>query len=95
MPPVSQKPSAMCSAAPALCPGRIVVAVERAAKHIRLDVEDDRPGVAEAALAEVAARGIHLVEGKVPGLGLAITSDILTAYGGAIVFSRGVTGAEG
>lgn len=68
------------------------MAVERAGKHIRLDVEDDRPGVAEAALAEVAARGVHLDEGEGTGLGLAITSDILTAYGGAIAISRGAKG---
>lgn len=70
----------------------IVVAAERDGKYIRLDVEDDGPGVAEAALPEIAARGVHLVEGEGTGLGLAITSDILNAYGGAIAFSRGVTG---
>ncbi|QGG92891.1 sensor histidine kinase [Agrobacterium sp. MA01] len=71
---------------------QIAVVAERDGKHIRLDVEDDGPGVAEAAIPEIAARGVHLVEDEGTGLGLAITSDILNAYGGAIAFSRGATG---
>lgn len=70
----------------------IVVAAEREGAHIRLDVEDDGPGVAEEALPEIAARGVHLVEDEGTGLGLAITSDILTAYGGSVAFARAVSG---
>lgn len=70
----------------------IVVAAEREGAHIRLDVEDDGPGVAEEALPEIAARGVHLVEDEGTGLGLAITSDILTAYGGSVAFARAASG---
>lgn len=70
----------------------IVVAAEREGEHIRLDVADDGPGVAEEALPEIAARGVHLVEDEGTGLGLAITSDILTAYGGSLAFARAASG---
>jgi signal transduction histidine kinase len=70
----------------------IVVAAEREGAQIRLNVEDDGPGVAEEALPEIAARGVHLVEDEGTGLGLAITSDILTAYGGSVAFARAASG---
>jgi signal transduction histidine kinase len=70
----------------------IAVAAEREGEHIRLDVADDGPGVAEEALPEIAARGVHLVEDEGTGLGLAITSDILTAYGGSLAFARAASG---
>lgn len=70
----------------------IAVAAAREGAHIRLDVEDDGPGVAEEALPEIAARGVHLVEDEGTGLGLAITSDILTAYGGSVAFARAASG---
>lgn len=71
---------------------QIAVRAERDGRHIRLEVEDDGPGVAETAIPEIAARGVHLVEDEGTGLGLAITSDILTAYGGVLGFSRAASG---
>lgn len=59
---------------------------------ITLKVEDDGPGVADAALPDIAARGVHLGEDGSTGLGLAITADILKAYGGAISFSNARSG---
>jgi signal transduction histidine kinase len=66
----------------------IRVTAEREKDCVRLDVEDDGPGVAEDALSEIATRGVHIGEDEGTGLGLAITADILTAYGGSIAFSR-------
>lgn len=70
----------------------IKVTARREADAINLDVEDDGPGVDNAAFAAIAARGVHLVEDEGTGLGLAITADILSAYGGAIAFSNASTG---
>jgi signal transduction histidine kinase len=70
----------------------IRVTAAREAGGLRLDVEDDGPGVEEAALPAIAARGVHLVDDEGTGLGLAITADILSAYGGAITFSNAATG---
>ncbi|MFN3317387.1 MAG: sensor histidine kinase [Allorhizobium sp.] len=66
----------------------IRVTAEREKDCVRLDVEDDGPGVAEDALSEIATRGVHIGEDEGTGLGLAITADILNAYGGSIAFSR-------
>lgn len=70
----------------------IRVAATREKDEIRLDVEDDGPGVDEAAMPQIAARGVHLAEDEGTGLGLAITADILTAYGGSLAFSRAASG---
>ena len=52
-------------------------------------IEDDGPGVSEAALAQLTGRGTRLdetTEGH--GLGLAIVKDMVIGYGGEITFSR-------
>lgn len=59
---------------------------------VRLVVEDDGPGVEEAALAEIAGRGVHLGDGEGSGLGLAISADVLAAYGGGLSFARSALG---
>ncbi|MBC2771386.1 HAMP domain-containing histidine kinase [Rhizobium sp. AQ_MP] len=71
---------------------RISVSAEREKDRIRVDVEDDGPGVEDAVLPEIAARGVHLADDEGTGLGLAITSDIIAAYGGSIDFSRATGG---
>ncbi|MGL3608223.1 sensor histidine kinase [Rhizobium sp. G187] len=59
---------------------------------VRLDIDDDGPGVDEAALAGIVTRGVHLEEGEGTGLGLAITAEILAAYGGQIAILRAPIG---
>ena len=70
----------------------ISVSAERDGNFIRLDVEDDGPGVDDEDLAAIARRGVHLAEDEGTGLGLAISTDVLAAYGGRIVFSRSELG---
>ncbi len=70
----------------------IAVSALRDGDGIRLDVEDDGPGVEDQALAEIAGRGVHLGEGEGSGLGLAISADVLAAYGGGLSFARSSLG---
>lgn len=56
-------------------------------------VEDDGPGVPEAELATVLARGGRLDAGKPgTGLGLAIVGDLVEAYGGSLLLGRSPLG---
>lgn len=66
----------------------ISISAEREGAFLRLDVEDDGPGVNEEDLVAISQRGVHLAEDEGTGLGLAISSDVLTAYGGRISFAR-------
>lgn len=69
-----------------------VTALEEGAV-LRLSVEDDGNGIAEADHGRVLARGQRLDESSEgAGLGLAITSDILRAYGGALSLDRAAIG---
>lgn len=70
----------------------IAVSAEREGDFIRLDVEDDGPGVAQEDLAAIARRGVHLAEDEGTGLGLAISADVLAAYGGRMTFARSELG---
>jgi signal transduction histidine kinase len=56
---------------------------------IRLQVEDDGPGVDEQDLPHLAGRGVRIDE-QSPGhgLGLAIVQDIVKLYNGSLDFSR-------
>lgn len=59
----------------------------------RIVVTDDGPGVDEAELSKLGQRGLRLDQ-QTPGhgLGLAIVQDIVSRYGGEIVFSNGPSG---
>jgi signal transduction histidine kinase len=70
----------------------IAVSAVREGGVIHLEVEDDGPGVEEAALTEIAGRGVHLGGGEGSGLGLAISADVLAAYGGGLSFARSELG---
>ena len=59
----------------------------------RLAIEDDGPGLDEAARAEALRRGGRLDETKPgSGLGLSIVSDLVGAYGGTLTLSRASLG---
>ncbi|MBX9469629.1 HAMP domain-containing histidine kinase [Rhizobium sp. WL3] len=70
----------------------ISVSAAHDGEFIRLDVEDDGPGVDDEDLAAIARRGVHLAEDEGTGLGLAISTDVLAAYGGRIMFGRSERG---
>ena len=60
---------------------------------LRLTIEDDGKGIAEADFGRVLTRGQRLDEtSEGSGLGLAITYDILRAYGGALSLDRATIG---
>lgn len=75
--------------------GRVAVEVEAlpAEGRVRIAVEDDGPGLPEAAAGGAAAlaRGVRLDEAMPgAGLGLAIVRDLATLHGGGIALGRGI-----
>ncbi|CAK0748546.1 two-component system, OmpR family, sensor histidine kinase PhoQ [uncultured Gammaproteobacteria bacterium] len=60
---------------------------------IKLEIEDDGPGLPEGREAEILNRGVRLDE-SVPGtgLGLGIVRDLTALYGGRVAFSRSSLG---
>ena len=67
--------------------------IEAEPRQVRIRLEDDGPGIAEARHAEALARGNRLdeqVEGH--GLGLGIASDIVAAYHGELELQRSTLG---
>lgn len=68
---------------------QVGVRAGRIAGAIRIDIEDDGPGIAEAERMAVLARGKRLdSSGSGAGLGLAIVSEILDHYGGKLMLGR-------
>ncbi|QHL92011.1 sensor histidine kinase (plasmid) [Sphingomonas changnyeongensis] len=67
------------------------VAVEQAGPRIVIAVEDDGPGMADADIARVVEAGVRLDE-SLPGFGfgLAITTELVQLYGGALEITRSV-----
>ncbi|WP_374244015.1 ATP-binding protein [Zoogloea sp.] len=69
---------------------RVTVAPDTAGSVLAFSVEDDGPGVPAEVLARLGAPGLRTDEARPGhGLGLAIASDIVAQYGGAIGFGRG------
>ena len=64
--------------------------VPAAGGMIRIEVEDDGPGLAEGQDAAALARGVRLDEAAPgSGLGLAIVADLAGLYGGTLSLNRG------
>jgi signal transduction histidine kinase len=62
-------------------------------KFVRVTIEDDGPGIAEADRTRVFERGIRLDESEGgSGLGFAISADILRAYDGTVSLARSKLG---
>jgi signal transduction histidine kinase len=65
--------------------GRVFVTVKRTSECAEIEVEDDGPGIPEAARATIFDRGARLdLEKPGTGLGLAIVRDVAVIYGGSI-----------
>jgi signal transduction histidine kinase len=73
--------------------GAVRISAHRAGT-VSLTVEDDGQGMPDSALAEIPSRGRLLDMGPSgsAGLGLAIVSDIVTAYGGTLTLGRSELG---
>ncbi len=75
------------------CSGRVRVSAALGEGQLALSVEDDGPGISEADAQRVLERG-NRADQSVPGhgIGLAVTRDIVEAYGGRIVIARSTLG---
>ncbi len=62
-------------------------------RHLRIEVEDDGPGMDDSQRAQASGRGVRLDE-TVPGsgLGLAIVQDLVGLYNGELELQRGAQG---
>ncbi|MCL1142261.1 ATP-binding protein [Shewanella gaetbuli] len=66
----------------------IVVTVTKNAQHMLITIEDDGPGVEQAQLAQLTARGTRLDEDVMGhGLGLSIVKEICEQYGFELAFT--------
>jgi len=72
---------------------RIRVGAASAQDRLRLEVEDDGPGISADAVTHVLERGTR-VDQSVPGhgIGLAVTRDIVEAYDGRVEIGRSELG---
>jgi len=78
------------------CRGRVRICASVSGGELALSVEDDGPGISEANAQRVLERG-NRADQSVPGhgIGLAVTRDIVDAYGGRIVIARSALGGAG
>lgn len=70
----------------------VAVSAMRREASLLVTVEDDGPGLSPQAMQAMSARGARLDQRGGAGLGLAIVSDILAAYGSAPQFALGRMG---
>jgi two-component system, OmpR family, sensor histidine kinase PhoQ len=75
------------------CRSRVRAAAELKDGQLVVAVEDDGPGISDADARRVLERGAR-ADQSVPGhgIGLAVTRDIVEAYGGSIVMARSALG---
>ena len=68
---------------------QVGLSIGKDADGFLLAIEDDGPGCADADLERIAERGVRLDEATAGhGLGLAIVRDIVSSYGGELLFGR-------
>jgi two-component system sensor histidine kinase PhoQ len=62
-------------------------------RHLRIDIEDDGPGIAADFVADVVNRGTRL-DSQTPGqgIGLSLVSELLAIYGGRLEITSGELG---
>jgi signal transduction histidine kinase len=72
---------------------RIEIEVKAVSGRLRVNIDDDGNGIAEAERDRVLIRGVRADE-QVPGtgLGLAITADLARMYGGDLVLAKSSLG---
>jgi two-component system sensor histidine kinase PhoQ len=75
------------------CRGRVQVCAELVGGKLELTVQDDGPGIAAADVERLGERGAR-ADQSVPGhgIGLAVTRDIVEAYGGRVAISNSALG---
>jgi signal transduction histidine kinase len=72
---------------------RVRVAAAARGDRAHLVIEDDGPGLDDAALARLGTRGLRFDEATPgSGLGVAIAGDLVTAAGGHVAYGRGTAG---
>lgn len=75
------------------CRNRVRVRAGARGGRLRIEIDDDGPGVPDEALGRVLERGVR-ADTRVPGqgIGLAVTCDVVEAYGGNIGIERSALG---
>ncbi|WP_353979598.1 HAMP domain-containing sensor histidine kinase [Salinicola endophyticus] len=72
---------------------RVIFVVRRVEHGVRLQVEDDGPGMTRAQSESALARGVRLdTSAAGSGLGLAIVEDLMALYGGELTLDRASLG---
>lgn len=71
---------------------RVRIAASLAGKELRIDIDDDGPGLAASALAALGERGRRFDEQSGAGLGVSISRDIAESAGGRLEFGPGPLG---
>ncbi|GMU45189.1 MAG: hypothetical protein IT479_03755 [Xanthomonadales bacterium] len=71
---------------------RVRITAQRATAELRIEIDDDGPGLPAEALAGLGQRGQRLDEQSGAGLGVSISRDIVESYAGTLVYARSALG---